>query len=120
MLVDFGKPCEGVLEGFFAGEIKDDASTGDSFVVGASDRYKGFRASLPVQESGYCVPYLQLDVLTLELHCLRRIFHPDRDVVLLFEPLISKLQQQTGLAHGYFSQVLLPVSPIKISLNKYA
>ncbi len=118
MFFDLVEPRDGMLECVPARDVEHDQGPSDALVIGPSDGLEGLRAGLRVTTPGYRVPDLQLDVHAVVCDRFVTVFHPDRDVVLVFEPLIRKLQQQTRLAHSYPLLHPLPVSPIRINLNK--
>lgn len=51
----------------------------------------------------YSIPYLEFDVLVVDLYGACAEFYSYGQVVLLPEPLVSELQQQARLTNAYTS-----------------
>ena len=73
-------------ESISARDVVDEECTSSAAVVRASNALETFLA---------CgIPDLKLDILLLNLDSARTKFHSNRQIVLLAEPLVRKLQQQ--------------------------
>ena len=66
----------------------------------------------------YCVPDLELDVFLVDLNGASTEFHPDGQVMLLSEALVSELQQQAALTDTYTSLLSLLFHMLRIILFK--
>ena len=73
-------------EGISASNVVDKECSGCSTIVGTSDALERLLA---------CgVPYLQLDVLVVDLNCAGAELNTDGQVVLLAEPFVGELEQK--------------------------
>ena len=84
-----------MFEGVPTGDVIDEECPGSTAVVGAGDGLKRFLAS--------SVPNLQLDVLVVDLNRAGSEFDANRQIVLLTEALVCKLEEQAGLADTYLN-----------------
>ena len=95
ILSHFFEPARQMRERVPPRDIVDEQSASSTSVVGAGDGLKRFLAS--------SVPNLQLDVLVVDLNRAGSEFDANRQIVLLTEALVCKLEEQAGLADTYLN-----------------
>jgi len=93
VLFDFFEPSCQVGESVSSRDVVDEKSTGRASVIRSRDRLKRFLAS--------GVPDLQLNVFLLDLNGASTELNSNGQIVLLTEPLIRELEEETGFSDTY-------------------
>ena len=121
VLLHLLKPARQMSEGVTTCDVIDEEGTSSTAVVRACDALERLLTS--------GVPNLQLDIFLLDLDGTSAELDTNCQIVLLTEPLVCELKQQTRLADTYEHRVErrfklrgddLPVSPMMMYLKRYA